>query len=386
MDRVSKHDLKNKYQNEFIIRFNKKPNVIACAPGRINIIGEHTDYNKGLAMPAAINRWIFTCLSKRKDKKINIYSLNYNKRITSSIDKIHKGKSLWERYVFGAVKIILKNENISSGFDMLIAGNVQIGFGMSSSAALEVSILSGLLKIFNLNLINILSYCKEIENKILGINSGLLDQYASLHSKKGKVLLIDFSKLTHTYHKIKTNNTSWLLVNSLIKRELVNSNYNKRVKECQEGLAKINQQIKIKKDINEISKKDLSLIKSNTNLYHRLLHVIEENNRVKLMIKTLQIGNFKKAGIILNQSHKSLSKLYEVSCGEIEDIIKISHRQTGFLGGRIMGGGFGGCTINLIEKDYLMEFIKKVNEQFYIKNNYKLEFEIVEFSNGLYLY
>ena len=387
MDGISKYDLIELSKKQFQERFVFEGDSISIAPGRINLIGEHTDYNSGFAMPIAINRWVCSVVKKRTDQKVNVYSSNFKKSISADLNSLNSGE-LWEKYTLGCIQIVKDRFNIKNGVDVLINGNIPIGFGVSSSAALEVSFLGALLSVYGLDisLPLILKLSSHVEHKYLGIKSGILDQYTSLYSKKEQPLLIDFSNLSHIYVESNIENASWVLINSMVKRNLVDSEYNNRVKECKEGLSLINRITSKTLSFNEITKKDLELIKSYKIPYKRLSHLLSENERVLSMRNVLKKGNLKKIGELLNQSHESLSKSYNVSCKEIEEIIKISKKQDGFYGGRIMGGGFGGCTINLVDINNKDIFIKKVKSLFMQKYNYSLEVLNVESSSGFKLF
>ena len=386
MDRITKNQLISLSKNDFKKEFGISCKYISLAPGRINIIGEHTDYNLGLAMPIAIDRWICVLISKREDSNFNICLSNFNKKSNIDLNSlVLDGK--FNDYVIACLKIVKDNFKINKGLNILIKGNIPIGFGVSSSAALEVSLLAGLLKAYDIehDLSSILMLSNSVENNYLGINSGILDQYASLYSKKNEPLLIDFSNSTHVYVENNISNSEWVLINSMVNRELVNSKYNERVKECSKGLILINKKSHSKKNMNELTVEDLDLIKDKKILFNRLKHVILENKRVKLMKNEIKKGNLVEIGRLLNESHSSLTNLYQVSCDEIESIINFSSACSGFYGGRIMGGGFGGCTLSLVSKECLDVFIKDVISLFYDKYQYSPKVEVVKFSDGLEL-
>ncbi|MAW75006.1 MAG: galactokinase [Candidatus Marinimicrobia bacterium] len=386
LDRITKNQLISLSKNDFKKEFGISCEYISLAPGRINIIGEHTDYNLGLAMPIAIDRWICVLISKREDSNFNICLSNFNKKSNIDLNSlVLDGK--FNDYVIACLKIVKDNFKINKGLNILIKGNIPIGFGVSSSAALEVSLLAGLLKAYDIkhDLSLIIMLSNSVENNYLGINSGILDQYASLYSKKNEPLLIDFSNSTHVYVENNISNSEWVLINSMVNRELVNSKYNERVKECSKGLILINKKSHSKKNMNELTVEDLDLIKDKKILFNRLKHVILENKRVKLMKNEIKKGNLVEIGRLLNESHSSLTNLYQVSCDEIESIINFSSACSGFYGGRIMGGGFGGCTLSLVSKECLDVFIKDVISLFYDKYQYSPEVEVVKFSDGLEL-
>ena len=243
MDRITKNNLVSNYKKIFLQKFKSTPAIISSAPGRVNIIGEHTDYNLGLAMPMAIDKWIISMISERSDKKINVFSINYDKNIEFDLSELDKSNHLWEKYVKSAIKLISKDITLNKGFNMLIGGNIPIGFGMSSSAALEVSILNLIFSHcgYEISKNDVLKKCNELENDLMGIKSGMLDQYASIFSLKNKIMVIDFKNLTHSYYNYKINSASWILINSKVQRNLVESKYNLRVKECNDALSIINQ-------------------------------------------------------------------------------------------------------------------------------------------------
>jgi len=383
LDRITKNNLVSDYKKIFLQKFKSTPTIISSAPGRVNIIGEHTDYNLGLAMPMAIDKWIISMISERSDKKINVFSINYDKNIEFDFSELDNSNYLWEKYIKSAIKLISKNLTLKKGFNLLIGGNIPIGFGMSSSAALEVSILYLILSHFGYEIskYDVLKKCNELENDFMGIKSGMLDQYASIFSLKNKIMVIDFKNLTHSYYSHKINSASWVLINSKVQRNLVESKYNLRVKECTDALSIINHNSTNKYNFRTFEKKHLDLIDDMT-LKKRLTHIIEENLRVKKMVKIIENGQYEKIGKLLLESHFSLSNNYDVSCKEIESIISISRKHKGFFGGRIMGGGFGGCTINLIKNENKKDFLNFVSDEFYKIYKYELDSEEVIFSNG----
>ncbi len=387
MGRTTENDLIIKYQNEFESRFKEKTYFSAIAPGRINIIGEHTDYNLGLAMPIAIDRWICSIVSVREDNKFKIYSANFDEEVFISMDQLDKKTENWKKYVFGCIQVFIDKYNINKGFNILIGGNIPIGFGMSSSASLEVSLLSSLYSACKISIDyhTILELSNKVEKEFLGIQSGVLDQYASIFSKKNKPILIDFSSLTHTYVNSNIKGASWLLINSMVQRGLVESKYNERVSECQRALKIINDSKEKNIKFYELNKYHIEQLKDHPILYKRIYHIISENNRVMLMRQALVNGDLDLIGDILNKSHVSLSRDYQVSCNEIEAIIQISKKHKGFYGGRIMGGGFGGCCICLVKNSQKSIFIENLVSEFNQQFNYDLKVENVKFTHGLTL-
>ena len=384
MDRISRTDLVKTFQNNFKEKFHEKNFITSSAPGRINLIGEHTDYNNGYAMPFGIDRWICTVISKRTDNKIILFSHNYDIEIKTDIDFDLSFQETWKKYIFGCIKLFIEKHPSETGYNILIGGNIPIGYGLSSSAALEVSLLGALYKISNIQIdIEILNIAKKVENEIIKINSGFLDQYASLESKKNKILFIDFKTKTHKLFNFQLENASLLLIKSSSNRLLAESGYNKRVKECSDGLKIINSKLLNNVENHELKLDHLNLLEENMTLQKRLKHLIRENMRVKAMINALNDNNINLVGELLYESHKSLSMDYEVSTSEIDSIIDISKSLKGFLGGRIVGGGFGGCCLVLIENEFKKSFKSTLIEIFSKKYGYELSIELFKSCSGL---
>ena len=374
-------EIKKKHSCEY----QNNPDIIAIAPGRVNIIGEHTDYNNGLAMPAAINKYIFVSLSFNSKDMIRAYSDQMEKVLSVDLEHMIASDS-WHQYILGSVKEIFENYNVRNGIDIFIYSNLPIGKGISSSAALEVALVNGILNLFKIeeNNDNIIKICQEIDHKYIGIKSGILDQSASQLSRKGSVLKIDFDKNLFSYIDVDFSDFSWVLVDSMIKRELASSKYHERVDECIEGLSILSNLLEREVNCRGISLYELSLLQDlHPILGNRIQHIIEENERVEKMEKALLEKNLIEIGVLLNNSHISLRDLYEVSCKEIDYLILISSKSGYWYGGRIMGGGFGGSTINLVKKGDEEKYSKFIRTNY--KNKFKIEADIynIEFSKGV---
>ena len=385
MDRVSRHNLVEDTKNFFKIRFGGKPIHTCSAPGRVNIIGEHTDYNLGLAMPVGIDRWVCVSISSRDDNQIHVYSKNFDRSLQRSLSSGKQVNHLWEKYVVGLLSVVRDDFEIGFGFNMLIYGNVPIGAGVSSSAALEVATLGSIKELYNLSISNnnFLKICNRVDNEFVGVQSGMLDQYVSLLSKEEGPMLIDFSKSKHQMIEGSFKNGEFVLINSMIDRALAQSEYNLRVEQCREGLKLINRKLGESKKIYEIDHGDLDYLDRSSIYFLRLHHVVSENQRVLEMRSAIKEDNIIKMGALLNESHQSLLKDYEVSCDEIESIIEVSSSAPGFLGGRIMGGGFGGCTLNLIDMVSIKEFESYIQDSLVGDHDLEIQLERIQFSDGL---
>jgi len=373
--------MKNKDQiiaetiNFFIKRFNIKPEFTCAYPGRINLIGEHLDYNNGISISCGINKWVSVSLSDRLDNQIIVRSENLNSEIVFSVDLENNAKELWHKYVFGALNTFASKYKLDKGLNIIINGNLPIGSGLSSSAALEIALLSACFNYFNIKIDNLelAKLCQKIEHEYLLINSGLLDQLSSIYAKDSYYTLIDFEDLSYSHIKNNIKDTSLLVVNSMIKRKLANSKYIERVEECKKGFQIIDQN-----KLDKILESDLKKIESNPVLKKRFSHILNEYKRVHQMKECIANNNVIDAGKILIESHNSLKQDYEVSCEEIDFLIDISMEYPDWYGGRIMGGGFGGCTINLVRNKSVDKYVDLISRNYKNEFNLDLEFYLIQ--------
>ena len=382
---MKKSDIIIKIKEDHFDQYGISPELVAIAPGRVNIIGEHTDYNDGFAMPVAINKYVFVSISLNSDYMLNAYSDEMKSKISVPINDMTASES-WHQYILGAVNEIFKNYSIHHGLDISIYSNLLVGKGISSSAALEVALVNGILNLFNINETDekIIRICQKIDHKYIGIKSGILDQSASQLSKKDKILKIDFSKNSFTYIDLSFSDCSWVLIDSSIKRELASSKYHERVQECNKGLSLISNFLGKKINWGDISADKLSILTdSHPILSKRIQHVIDENRRVVDMELAIGDNNLERIGELLISSHNSLKDLYEVSCKEIDYLISISSDLEYWYGGRIMGGGFGGNTINLVKRGREDEYSEFIRERYKNKFNLKANMYNIEFSSGV---
>jgi galactokinase len=357
----------NREQSESL--FHDRISFTAVAPGRINIIGEHTDYNQGLSLPVAINRWVVISFMPTTTKEVCVKSLNYHSDLKFSIDEAPKVTESWQKFVWGAFEIFKDLYPVTHGFNALIQGNIPIGSGVSSSAAIEVAMMNGLRKLYNADFDDfaLILLCQRIEHEYLNVNSGLLDQYASQFSRVGKILLLDFDQMVHHYVTAEIDKCTWVLVDSKVQRELAKSSYSDRVEETRAALVfLLNEKIGIE-GFRDIKEEHISLL-PNEIWRKRIRHYVTENDRVMEAVDCITYGKAEALGKLLIKSHNSLSKDYEVSCKELDYLMEEAIKIKGCLGSRMMGGGFGGCTINLVRNEDVADFTKT------IKSKYEKEF------------
>ena len=350
--------------------------VIAHSPGRINIIGEHTDYNDGFVLPAAIDkRTTFKLRKNSTENQVHIKSINFNTTHHFELTSFEPVQRGWENYVMGVVKELQKLEAKLEGFDGEFEGDVPIGAGMSSSAALVCSLAYGLNELFELNLDTwqLIKVSQLAEHNFVGIKCGIIDQFTSMLGKEDQVMLLDCRSLEYKYYPLDLQEYELILLNTNVSHSLVESEYNKRRQECQEAvhiLHKKSPRIQSLRDLTQVqlyqSQKELSKL-----LHKRCKHVTSENQRVHLALKSLLNKNFNNLGRLMYQSHHSLKNDYEVSCPELDFLVEQASKNAFVLGSRMMGGGFGGCTLSIIKQDKTSEFIEQASTNYY--NQFKLE-------------
>ncbi len=344
---------------------------IFSAPGRVNLIGEHTDYNDGFVLPMAIEKEIVMLGQLRNDRRVRVFDFGYNTEIGFSLDKlIPLRKNTWANYLMGVVDEIQKAEYILQGANLIFKSNIPRKAGLSSSAALEVVTALAIAELNSLKIepVKMARLCQQAENNFVGVACGIMDQYVSCLGQKNYVLFIDCRSNNYEPVPFKDHNYQIVICNSKIQRSLVNSEYNKRREECKIATKffkhKLNLEIRALRDItiDEYKKYQGQLPEV---IARRAKHVISENYRVQTGVEALREGNFLAFGQLMIESHQSLKDDYEVSCAELDLLVDLALKQEGVLGARMTGAGFGGCTVNLLERDYVDTFKKS------IKNEYK---------------
>jgi galactokinase len=346
-------------------KFGAQPSLVAYAPGRINIIGEHTDYNLGLSMPAAINRWVIVCLRPRADKVVSITSQNYHDKMEYTLGETYTPKASWQKYTYGCVSVFDGQFPLSQGFEAVIWGNVPIGSGVSSSAAMEVALMNALRAHAGADMddLALVKLCQRVEHEYLKVNSGLLDQYASQFSRLGKLMILDFNRMSSEYVDANMQDWAWILTDTKVKRELAGSKYSERVQETSQALAEIKTGNPQVKGFRDITLADVSLVRDPV-IQKRIKHLVLENQRVLDAAEALRQQDFKQLGRLLTASHVSLRDDYEVSCPELDFLVDTALPLPFCAGSRMMGGGFGGCTISLVRKDSVQEFTTFMTDQY----------------------
>ncbi|WP_367583851.1 galactokinase [Aquimarina sp. 2304DJ70-9] len=359
--------------NSFITNF--KEELIVLSPGRINFIGEHTDYNNGFVLPTAIDKKIVFSFEKNNtETQCSVYSMSYDKMLHFDLNTIKVSEVEWENYILGVINELLKITNRLKGFHCIIKSELPIGAGVSSSAAIECGLAYGLNEIFNLELskIELVELSQRAEHAYVGTKCGIMDQFASVMSEDQKVILLDCENQSYTLIDAHFEPFKIVLLNTNVAHSLASSEYNTRRNECEEVVKVIASEYKEVYSLRDITKKMLNEFKDSisTTLFERASYVIEENERVLQASKSLKSGDLKRFGELMYQSHRGLQNQYEVSCEELDFLVDFSENNDQVIGSRMMGGGFGGCTINLIHKDSIDDYLRTV------KKAYKNQFDI----------
>lgn len=359
--------------------------VIVRSPGRINIIGEHIDYNSGFVLPAAIDKYIYVAIGKRNDEHISLYSVNFDLKIEVEINNLKPSRD-FSTYVLGVVDQIIKRGYLISGFNIVIYGDIPIGAGLSSSAALESAVAFAINKLFQLDISNLelVSITQTAENIFAGVNCGVMDMFASIYGKKDFAIKLDCDSLQFEYMPLALNEYSLLLFNSNVKHSLASSEYNIRRKQCETGLKRIKQLFPEVKTFRDVTESQLieHILPFDNVIFKRCLYVIKEIKRLNEACQYLESGNLYALGQHLYATHDGLSNEYEVSCFELDFLIDEVKKSPNVLGARMMGGGFGGCTINIIRKEGMESLIDNLKVNYNIKTGLQLEVITVNTVNG----
>ncbi len=377
--------MKVKIKSIFHQHFGDENPLIVRSPGRINIIGEHVDYNGGYVLPAAINRYIYVAIGKRSDNKIGLYSVNFDKKVEVSLDDI-KPSHNFSTYVLGVVdQIIEKGYNVS-GFNIVIDGDIPVGAGLSSSAALESAAAFAVNELFQFGIskLDLVMIAQKAESKFAGVNCGVMDMFASIFGKKGFAIKLDCESLEYEYMPLVLNGYSLVLFNSNVKHTLASSAYNERREQCEIGLNQIKQSDSNVNSFRDVTKDHLirDVLPLGQVIYDRCIYVVKEIERLNLACQFLEKGDLNLLGEQLYATHNGLSKEYEVSCYELDLLIDSVKNNPNVLGGRMMGGGFGGCTINIIRDEEIPFVINELKEIYQTSTGLQLEVIKVETVNG----
>ena len=370
--------------------FNTESENSFFSPGRVNLIGEHTDYNGGHVFPCALTIGTYAIVSKRNDKKCFVNSLNFKElgTIEFDLDNLVNDKAHdWANYPKGVIKTF-ENHGFKAehGFNILFFGNIPNGSGLSSSASLEVlmgCILNETFS-FNINMVDMVKMCQEAENKFIGVNCGIMDQFAVGMGKKDCAILLDCNTLKYSYSRLNMNGFKIVIGNTNKKRGLADSKYNERRDECETALKEI-QAVKNITSLGELTEEEFEEVKSQIAdpvRVKRAKHAVYENQRTLKAVKALENNDLKLFGKLMNASHVSLRDDYEVTGIELDTLVSLAWECEGVIGSRMTGAGFGGCTVSIVKDEYVDKFISTITPKYAEKIGYEPSFYIVEISDG----
>ncbi|MDE6196808.1 MAG: galactokinase [Muribaculaceae bacterium] len=373
-------ELQKKIDSTFESRFGGHGTVYASA-GRINLIGEHTDYNGGFVFPGAIDKVIMAEMRANQTETVRVYSIDIDDYAEFGLNEADAPEQSWARYIFGVCREILKRGGKVEGFDAVFAGNVPLGAGLSSSAALESCFAYALNDMFNDNAIDKFELARigqSTEHNYCGVNCGIMDQFASVFGKKDHLMRLDCRSMEFEYFPFEPKGHKLLLVDSVVKHELADSPYNKRRASCERVAKRLGIET-----LRDATIQMLDAIKTDITAedYFRAKFVIEEKERVLAVCEALVAGDYDTVGRCMYETHRGLSKDYEVSCVELDFLNDIA-KECGVTGSRIMGGGFGGCTINLVKDELLPHFIEEAKTRFAKEYGHEPKFYEVIISDG----
>lgn len=365
--------------------FGSAPRVF-CAPGRVNLLGEHTDYNDGFVMPCAIGFSTRVAISPRSDRKLVIRSEEFSEQFEFDLDNLpSRGKGVWSDYVLGIAVMLAEIGHPTPGASLLVRGEVPIGAGLSSSAAIEVASALALMSLngTRLSLPEVAKLCQRAENVFIGARVGIMDQFVSCLGRAGHALLLDCRSLEFKLIPIPED-VRLVICNTMVKHEHASGAYNRRRDECDEGVQILGQWYPNARALRDISVEQLEqhIAEIPATIYKRCLHVVSEDQRVLEGAKYLAAGDVGRFGNLMRESHRSLRDLFEVSCRELDVMVDIAESLEGYCGGRMTGGGFGGCTVNLVKAANASRFAGQISERYQAATGIKPDIYVCSAANG----
>ena len=360
---------------------------IYIAPGRINLIGEHTDYNDGFVLPAAIDKHVIYGLKENGQNLYRFHAIDLNQSFEVEAGKLSHSEEGWPNYLMGVIDQLNKMGHNIPGFDAAVTSDIPIGAGLSSSAALEAGLATGLNEIYKLNIskLDLVKLSQKAENEFVGVNCGIMDQFASVYGKSGHVFRLDCRSLEFEYFPMNLNGNAIILVDTKVKHSLGTSEYNTRRQECELGVEIVSEGNAGIESLRDVSMDMLRSCKEKINpvVYKRCNYVVGEIQRVQEACDDLVAGRIGDFGKKMYETHEGLSKDYEVSCEELDFLVDYTKNDPDILGSRMMGGGFGGCTINIIKETAIPSFKEEISDAFNEKFGHPPLFYDVKVDDGV---
>jgi len=362
------------------------PTLLVQSPGRINLIGEHTDYNQGFVLPAAIDKAIYLAISKREDQEVHLIAADLADNFSVALNNLSFSQQTWSNYLIGVVDQLQKNGYELGGFNAVVAGDVPLGAGLSSSAAVECATVFALNELFELGLskIEMVRLAQKAENEFVGVKCGIMDQFASMFGKTDTVIQLDCQSLDYSYMPFNQEGIKIVLLDTRVKHSLASTEYNLRREECEAGVKIIQEKYPTVASLRDVTMQMAQecLANADQKIIDRCSFVVAEIHRLQDACKDLEAGNMKAFGKKMYETHEGLSKLYEVSCAELDFLADFAKTDASVLGARMMGGGFGGCTINLVEENAVEAFVLAAGNAFQAAFGTEMKPYIVSIGNG----
>ena len=383
--------MKNNILKKFNEKFGYENDVrVFFSPGRVNLIGEHTDYNGGHVFPCALSFGTYGAISQRNDKIVRMYSENFEDKgiISFEIDNLkNEEEHDWANYPKGVIDVLRKHGyDVNQGFDMLVYGNIPNGAGLSSSASLELlmAVMMNDIHKFNIDRVELVKYCQEAENNFIGVNCGIMDQFSIGMGQDSSAILLDCNTLDYKYSTVDLKDEVIVIANTNKRRGLADSKYNERRSECEEALKELQTELKIS-TLGELTEdefeKNKHLIKSDIRA-KRAKHAVYENQRTLKAVKALEDNDIDTFGKLMNESHNSLRDDYEVTGKELDTLVDLASKQEGTVGSRMTGAGFGGCTVSIVKRNNVDDFINNVGKQYKEIIGYDADFYVANIGAG----
>lgn len=379
--------MKHQLENAFYKLYNQIPSVIVRSPGRVNIIGEHADYNNGFVLPAAIDKAAYIAISLREDEEIHLTAIDLNETFSTTVEQLHPVNDIsWPNYILGGAAQFVKQSIKLPGFNAVLTSDVPIGAGLSSSAAVECATVFALDHLLQTHLkrIDMVAMAQKAEHEYAGVMCGIMDQFASMMGKANQVIKLDCRSLEYEYVPFKLEGYSILLLNTNVKHSLASSEYNTRRKECMEAVTLIQKQVPTVLSLRDATVEMLNqyVLPVNSLVYQRARFVVDEMSRLNMACTFLQAGNNKGLGNCMYETHEGLSTQYQVSCKELDFLVNYVKPLPEVIGARMMGGGFGGCTINLVETNAIEQLVNNIKPAYEKATGLTLDYYIASIQNG----
>ncbi len=385
MDTTTAVSLQDAVYEKYQELFDNTP-LLVRSPGRVNLIGEHTDYNNGLVLPAAIDKNIVLAIGKRNDQAVYLYSLDQNQTYSTVLDRLEHSPLLWPDYILGVAQQLVNRGHILQGFNIVFGGDIPQGAGLSSSAALECATGFALNELFNLGItrLDLALAAQAAENEFVGVKCGLMDQFASVFGQEQRLIKLDCADFSHEYIPFNSPELRIVLFDTQVKHSLASSAYNERREQCEYGVSLIQKHHSEVKSLRNATMEQLDRYVKPVDevVYNRCSYVVSEIKRLQDGCDDLKRDDFESFGKRMFETHNGLQHLYEVSCQELDILVDLVRDNDAVLGARMMGGGFGGCTINLVKADEVNRVVNEVTTAYTEKTHKKAHAYIANISAG----